>query len=105
MDHGNDEIEQFMNYLEDEGVLEWVGMTTDGERTFVFNFEKMYDIFPELYDAIVDELNNELLHLYELGMITIEYNTDLTPKFRITEQGRAYLQENGIPMPEDLEDE
>ncbi len=105
MDHSNDEIEQFMNYLEDEGVLEWVGMTTDGERTFVFNFEKMYDIFPELYDAIVDELNNELLHLYELGMITIEYSTDLIPKFKITEQGKKYLEDNGIPMPEDLEDE
>ena len=101
----NDEVELFMAYLEDEGVLEWVGMNTDGERTFVFNFEKMYDIFPELYDAIVDELNNELLHLYELGMITIEYNTDLIPKFRITEQGKAYLKENGMPIPEDLEDE
>jgi len=101
----NDEVELFMAYLEDEGVLEWVGMNTDGERTFVFNFEKMYDIFPELYDAIVDELNNELLHLYELGMVTIEYSTDLTPRFRITEQGRKYLEENGIPMPEDLEDE
>jgi hypothetical protein len=105
MDYSNDEIEQFMDYLEDEGVLEWVGMTLDGERTFVFNFEKMYDIFPELYDALVDELNNELLHLYELGMITIEYNTDLSPKFRITEQGKKYLEENGIPIPEDLQDD
>jgi hypothetical protein len=104
MDYSNDEIDEFMNYLEDEGVLEWVGMALDGERTFVFNFEKMHDIFPELYDAFIDELNNELLHLYELGMVTMEYNTDLTPKFKITEQGRKYLEESGIPVPEDLEE-
>lgn len=105
MEDHYDEIEQFMHYLEDEGVLEWVGMSTDGERTFVFNFEKMYGIFPELYDAMMEELNNELLHLYELGMITIEYSTDLTPKFKITEQGRDYLEQSGIPIPEELEDE
>lgn len=98
-----DEIEQFMHYLEDEGVLEWVGMSTEGERTFVFNFEKMSDIFPELYSAMMEELDNELLHLYELGFVTIEYNTDLTPQFRITDAGKKYLEENGMPVPEDFD--
>ena len=92
-----------MHYLEDSGVLEWVGMTTDGERTFVFNFEKMYYIFPELYDAMMEELNNELLSLYELGMITIEYDSNLSPSFKITEQGKEYLEENGVVLPEELQ--
>jgi hypothetical protein len=103
MEYNNDEIEQFMHYLEDSGVLEWVGMTTDGERTFVFNFEKMYYIFPELYDAMMEELNNELLSLYELGMITIEYDSNLSPSFKITEQGKEYLEENGVVLPEELQ--
>jgi hypothetical protein len=103
-DHSNDEIEEFMNYLEDEGVLQWVGMSLDGERTFSFDFDKMGEIFPELYDAMMEELNNELLHLYELGMVTIEYDIDLTPKFRITDEGKSYLEGNGIPIPEDLEE-
>jgi len=101
MEYSNDEIEQFMVYLEEEGVLEWVGMTSDGERTFVFNFEKMHDIFPELYLAITEELNNELMHLYELGFVTIEYDTELVPKFKITDSGKQYLIDNGVPIPEE----
>lgn len=94
-----------MNYLEDEGVLEWVGMSDDGERTFVFNFEKMYFVFPELYHAMMEELNKELLNLYDLGLVTIEYDTNLQAKFRITDAGKKYLEENGVPIPEDWEDE
>ncbi len=92
-----------MHYLEDEGVLEWVGMSDGGDRTFVFNFEKMYFVFPELYHAMMEELNQELLNLYELGFITIEYDENLNSHFRITDDGKQYLEENGIILPEELE--
>ena len=104
MEENYDEIEQFMNYLEDQGVLEWVGMSTDGDRSFVFNFEKMEEIFQELYYAMVNELNQELVHLYELGFVIIEYDQNLTPSFKITEDGRKHLNDNGIIIPEELED-
>jgi hypothetical protein len=98
-----DEVEQFMHYLEDEGVLEWVGMSTDGDRTFVFNFEKMAEIFPELYDAMLQELDEEFMNLYKLGFVTIEYDVDLIPKFRLTDAGKKYLEDNGYPIPEDFD--
>lgn len=103
MEDRYDEIEQFMHYLEDEGVLEWVGMSTDGDRTFVFNFDKMAEIFPELYDAMMQELDDELMNLYQLGFVTIEYDTDLIPQFRITDAGKKYLEDNGMPIPEDFD--
>jgi hypothetical protein len=103
MEEGYDEVEQFMNYLEEEGVLEWVGMAEDGDRTFVFNLEKMEEIFPDLYYAMIEELDNELLHLYELGFVSIEYDTDLTPKFKITDAGKKYLEDNGMILPEGFE--
>jgi hypothetical protein len=65
----------------------------------------MYHIFPELYHAMMEELNNELLNLYELGMITIEYDVNLSPSFKITEEGKKYLEENGVVLPEGLDDE
>lgn len=103
MEFSDEDIEHFMNYLEEEKVLEWVGMNEDGERTFVFNFDRMQYIFPELYDAMMEEMNAELMNLYALGFVTIEYDTNLVPKFKITEEGKNYLIENGIILPEELE--
>lgn len=99
-----DEIEEFMRYLEDAGVLEWVGMNESGERTFVFNFEVMSHVLPELYVAMLDEMNKELLDLYSLGFISIEYDQNLTPSFKITDEGKKYLEENGVVLPEDIEE-
>lgn len=79
-------------------------MDETGERTFVFNFERMAEVFPELYLAMMEELNNELLELYTLGFVTIEYDQNLVPKFKITEDGKRYLEENGVIVPKDLEE-
>lgn len=102
MEFSDEDIEHFMNYLEEERVLEWVGMNEDGERTFVFNFDRMQYIFPELYEAMMEEMNAELMNLYGLGFVTIEYDTNLVPKFKITEEGKNYLIENGIILPEEF---
>lgn len=103
MEFSDEEVEHFMSYLEEEKVLIWVGMNEDGERTFVFDFERMKHIFPELYDAMMEEMNAELMNLYALGFITIEYDTNLTPKFKITEEGKSYLIENGVIVPEEFD--
>lgn len=99
----DNEVQDFFNYMEDEGIVEWVGMTDDGERTFVFNFQRMFEVMPQLYYAITEELNQELLHLYELGLVSIEYNENLEAGFKITDEGRKYLIDNGIPIPEEFE--
>ena len=99
-----DELEEFMNYLEEDGVLEWVGMDESGERTFIFNFEKLYDVFPELYEAMIQELDKELMHLYQLGFVEIEYDQNLNARFKITDDGRQYLMDNGIPIPEEWDE-
>ena len=98
-----DEVEEFMRYLEEDGILEWVGMDESGERTFVFNFAKLYEVFPELYYAMLEEMDKELMHLYELGFVEIEYDQNLNAKFRVTELGKTHLSENGISFPEELE--
>lgn len=99
----DEEIYEFLNYMEGEGVLEWVGMTSEGERTFVFNLDKMFEIMPDLYYVMIEELNQELLHLYQLGLVSIEYNENLEARFKISEDGKQYLIDNGIPIPEEFE--
>jgi len=99
----DNEINDFINFMEQDGVLEWVGMDDNGERTFVFNFEKMYEVYPELYNAIMDDINEELLVLYKLGFVEVEYNENLEPFFKITDDGKQYLIDNGMPIPEEWE--
>jgi len=94
-----------MIYLEDQGILEWVGMDDSGERTFVFNFAKMFQFMPELYYAIMQDIDESLMHLYQQGFVEIEYDEHLVPSFKISDAGKKYLEENGIPIPEDLDDE
>lgn len=100
-----DDIEEFMTFMEDNGILEWVGMDESGERTFVFNFDVMYSIMPDLYHVMMEDINNELLHLYQAGFVDIEYDNELSPHFKINDEGRKYLMDHGIPIPEELEDE
>jgi hypothetical protein len=48
-------------------------------------------------------LNEELLVLYKLGFVEVEYDENLNPGFKITQDGKQYLIENGIPIPEEWE--
>ena len=97
----DDEIAAYLQYLEDEGILEWVGMDTSGERTFVFRFDIMMIKMPELFDALMSELNDELMNLYRMGLVEVEYDEKLNARFSITEDGKKYLELLGMPMPED----
>jgi hypothetical protein len=99
----DNEIDEFIKFMEEDGIIEWVGMDGSGERTFVFNIDKLAESFPELYDAMMQELNEELVVLYKLGFVEVEYDENLNPGFKITQDGKQYLIDNGIPIPEDWE--
>jgi hypothetical protein len=100
-----EELDAFLNYLEDEGILEWVGMTDNNERTFIFRFDIMKIKMPELYNAMMQELDDELLNLYRLGYVDIEYDENLNAGFRINEKGKQYLNSMGINKYEEFNDE
>lgn len=104
MYNDEEEVSEFLKYLQDTGVLEWVGMDLNtSEPMFKFNFDIMREIMPEFYNALMEEINIELLELYKIGFVEIEYDEQLQPKFKLTEAGKQYVIENGIPFPEELE--
>jgi hypothetical protein len=98
----DDEIMEVLEYMEAHGILEWVGMDNTGDRMFVFNFIKMREIMPEFYQALIDEMDAELMKLYEVGYINVEYDESLTPRFTLTEAGEQYLMENQVVLPEGI---
>ena len=48
-----------------------------------------------MYDEIMIGINDNLVALYEMGFIKIEYNEDLKAVFSATEKGMMYFKSEG----------
>jgi hypothetical protein len=81
----------FVDYLIEIGILEEDGFDEDGEVTYVYNFEKMKDLMPELYEEIMDNLNESLMVLFEQDLIKVEYDEDLRAHISATDEGMEYF--------------
>lgn len=87
--------DEAIGYYVSIGALEVVGIEDDGEFTFKVT-EAAKDLAPELYDAHVSYVNENILNLFERGLINITYNEDLEAFIEITEEGRQLLVSYGI---------
>lgn len=90
-----DEEEEFIGYLEDAGALEWVGMDKDGERILKPNMEILREVYPEMYYDMLEDLNETLMTLYEKGLVQIQYDENLEPRFQLSDEAIDFLEENG----------
>lgn len=91
----DDEADDFVERMIEAGVLVEDGFDEDGELTYTYNFELMKVFMPELYDEIMIGINDNLVALYEMGFIKIEYNEDLKAVFSATEKGMMYFKSEG----------
>ena len=84
----------FVDYLIEIGILEEEGFDEDGEVTYVYNFEKMKELMPELYEEIMDGLNENLMVLFEQDLIQVEYDENLRAHISPTDSGLEYFKLN-----------
>lgn len=91
----DEEADDFVERMIEAGVLVEDGFDEDGEVTYTYNFELMKVLMPELYDEIMIGINDNLVALYEMGFIKIEYNEDLKAVFSATEKGMMYFKSEG----------
>jgi len=92
--------EEMMDYLSSHGALELHGMTQDGEITYKFNFEILKEVLPQLHELMMSDMEEEIMELYNKGYVEMEYDENLNARFRLTEAGIKYLEENGMGFPE-----
>jgi hypothetical protein len=52
-------------------------------------------LLPEMYDEIMARINDNLMGLYEMGFVKVEYNEDLKAIFSATEEGMIFFKEQG----------
>lgn len=81
----------FVDYLIKIGILEEDGFDEEGEVTYVYNFEKMKDLMPELYEEIMNNLNEGLMVLFEQDLIQVEYDEQLKAHISPTNSGLEYF--------------
>jgi len=99
-----EEEDAVMAYLEEVGAMEWVGMDESGDRIMKPNFDKLKEFAPEIYEGIMEELNNDLMELYEIGLIEVSYDDNLDPMFSISPEGLKFMEEKGFSIEEDKND-
>lgn len=97
-----DEIDQMIGELEDIGVFEWVGMDETGDRILKPNMELMKIHMPDMYQQILEDLDKELHHLFDLGYVEVAFDEN-GPLYAISDKGREILKENGLIL--DMEEE
>lgn len=90
-----DESNDFVERMIEAGILVEDGFDEDGELTYTYNFELMKVLLPEMYDDIMAGINDNLISLYQMGYVKIEYNEDLKAVFSATEEGLTFFKDQG----------
>ena len=89
--------DKMIGWLEEQGAIVWDGMAENGEAVFRFDLEKLKIIMPEMYQEIMADIDNDLMTLYQEGLVEMEYDEDLNAMFKPTEKGMKWAKEMGLP--------
>lgn len=83
--------EDFENFLIDMCIIEEAGFDDDGEVLYQYNFARLKELMPELYEEIMAGLNERMLGLFNEGLVSVEYDENLIAHFVATPEGMEYF--------------
>lgn len=90
-----DETDAFVDNMIEVGILIEDGFDEYEDVTYTYNFELMKVLMPDMYEEIMSGVNSNLISLYEMGFVKIEYNEELKAVFSATEKGMMYFKNQG----------
>ena len=98
------EFDELMDYLEEIGAVEAYGEPDEsGYPMYRLNMDVLKEYVPEVHEAFMQQLDDELLQLYKLGLVDIEYDENLEAKFKVSEKGKKFAETGILPeIDEDL---
>jgi hypothetical protein len=91
-----------LEYYLEIGAITMEGMDEKGEWIFAIH-EKAKEIAPELWEAHIRYVDENLLKLYEKGLMQVEYNENLEAMLHLSPEGQKLAKEMGliqIDLPE-----
>ena len=96
MDNEQYEEDQYFQYLLEVGAFEIEGVSDDGDLMFKPNPEKMQEYAPEMFEMMQSDVMDALLDLYKKGLVEMEYDESLEPRFRLSDQAKVEMRKNGF---------
>jgi DNA-binding PadR family transcriptional regulator len=70
-------MEDYLTPLVEQGYYLLSGVDEYGEPTYVPNLQKMQDEWPELYNAVMTDVYQELQSLEEMGLVKTQWDDEL----------------------------
>jgi len=104
-DPSDEEHQELMEYLLSEGAAELDGVDIDGEAVYKFDMDILEEVMPELYAVMQEDIDKELISLYQKGLLEVSYDEDLNAIFNISEEGKRALLEAGFDFNSEQEED
>ncbi len=95
-------FQRMEHYLE-IGAIRFAGYNEEGEAIFELNEAITKDLAPELWDAHMEYVDDNLLELYKDGLLDVEYDENLEATMHFTKEGFEIAKEKGIIPIEDID--
>ena len=104
-DPSDEHHEEIMEYLISEEAAILDGYDEDGEPIYRFDMDVLEEVMPDLYQVLIDEMDQELIDLFQRGLIDVSYDEELNAHMTVTEEGREALIRAGFDLDDSEEDD
>jgi hypothetical protein len=91
--------DKLAHYME-IGVVELAGMDENGELIYAIH-ETAKELAPELWEAHMNYVDRELIELYQMGYIKVDYDENLEATISLSQEGFEIAKQKGI-LPVDM---
>jgi hypothetical protein len=105
-----DKEEEFQEYasniideLVNKGIAELDGIDKDGDFIYKFDMQLMKELMPDFYGTWMEEIEENLISLYQKGLVEIEYDENLEAVFNISEEAKEALKDFGLVIGDEDE--
>jgi hypothetical protein len=85
-----------IQYYVDLGAIKLAGYNEEGEAIFELNETVTKELAPELWEAHMEYIDDNLLDLFEEGLMDIEYDENLEATMHFSQEGYKIALEKGI---------
>ena len=90
-----DDADDILNYYIEIGAVEVAGISEDGEFIYAIT-EAAKELAPDLWEAHEKHVDESLMSLYDMGLVSVSYNENLEATLELTEEGKVMAKEFGI---------